>query len=77
VVQCAALGAGYLAKLPLKKALSEIAHVPQPGYGPGHGSPAMDRRAQQPGPRHGRESRLPHRLPAPRHADHDVRDQAW
>jgi hypothetical protein len=32
VLQCIAFGAGYFAKVPVKKALSELAPLPGPGY---------------------------------------------
>lgn len=76
VLQCVALGTGYLAKLPLKKALSEISHVPEPGYDAG--DLALPPWGQQSRPRHGRSSEPARRLPpAPRHAQHDYRDQSW
>jgi hypothetical protein len=31
VLQCIAFGAGYFAKVPVKKAFSELGHLPAPG----------------------------------------------
>ena len=42
VLQCIAFGAGYFAKVPVKKALSELAPIPAPGYAglrPGQDAP--------------------------------------
>ena len=81
VVQCIALGAGYFAKVPVKKALTEMTRAPAAGYGPGSGygtTPQLDPGYESPARDDRQRESWPSERPGQRHGRHgDGARQDW
>jgi hypothetical protein len=70
VLQCIAFGAGYFAKVPVKKALSELSPISDPGYqGLRAGQTAQPQLSQPYGPPVSHDQALPPGRHGARHSD--------